>query len=430
MSAKDVGQLLRQAREARGASVDEAAAATRIRGYYIQALERGDFGELPSPVQVRGFLRAYAEYLDIDVEELFARLQSHAQAIAVGDPQVEGAEQVAEQAAASLAAAQAIYTEIGEQLQARRKSLELSLEEAEQHTHIPEHYLRRMEAGGFGEFPSPTQARGMLNNYADFLGLQSAAVMDRYAEALQSRRAPGTTSRLALRRPRVRLPAGLRNAFSPDLLLGGLLGLALLVFVVWGIGRVNAARAAAEPQATAPGLADLLEPTATSLALVTLTPQGGGVEFNLVEDGAPAEENIEPDTQAASNPGNVNIRLLSSQRTFLRVTADEQTVFEGRTLPNTTYSFSANEAITLLTGNGAALRLFIGDQDMGLLGIYGEVVELVIGSQGLTTPTPTPTPTLDPAAETGTAQPSPTLSATPTPPATATPTVDSATPSP
>ena len=426
MSAKTVGKRLREAREAKGASIEEASGATRIRAYYIEALEKGDFSALPSPVQVRGFLRAYAKYLGLEAEELFADLEAHARNL-TEEPQAAKPETTPEEAAA---AASGIYQEIGEQLRTRRQGLELSLEEVEQHTHIPEHYIKRMENGGFDQFPSPTQARGMLTNYAEFLGMQTDAVMGRYAEALQSRRVVAEderpTRQIAL--PTLRLPANLRSFLSADLILGSLIGLALIVFVVWSIGRVSALRAAAEAEATAPALADVLAPTETPLALVTLTPQGGAVEFNLLEatPSAPVTEGAA--TEVASNPGSVSIQLVSNQRTYLRVVADGQSVFDGRTLPNTTYSFTANGQISLLTGNGAALRLFVGNQDRGLLGIYGEVVELVFNAQGVTTPTTTPTPTLDPAAETGTAQPTTTGSVTPTP--SGTPTVDGATATP
>src|SRR3970282_533524 len=75
MSAKEVGQRLSQARQSRGLELAEAARATRIRGHYLLALEEGEFGLLPSPAQVRGFLRTYAEFLDLDPTDLFDLLK-------------------------------------------------------------------------------------------------------------------------------------------------------------------------------------------------------------------------------------------------------------------------------------------------------------------------------------------------------------------
>jgi cytoskeleton protein RodZ len=65
-----IGQTLRSAREARGATVADAAAATRIRAGHLEALEREDFGALGGAVYVKGFLRAYASWLGLDPDPL------------------------------------------------------------------------------------------------------------------------------------------------------------------------------------------------------------------------------------------------------------------------------------------------------------------------------------------------------------------------
>ena len=69
----DLGSELRQAREEKGISLDEAKTATRIKVRYLQALETNDWAALPTPVQVRGFLRNYATYLELDVDQLMSR---------------------------------------------------------------------------------------------------------------------------------------------------------------------------------------------------------------------------------------------------------------------------------------------------------------------------------------------------------------------
>jgi cytoskeleton protein RodZ len=61
-----IGDALRSAREAQAKSLDDAAAATRIRSSYLEALEQERFGELGGSVYVKGFLRSYAGYLGID----------------------------------------------------------------------------------------------------------------------------------------------------------------------------------------------------------------------------------------------------------------------------------------------------------------------------------------------------------------------------
>jgi len=65
-----LGERLRAAREAQGIPVSQAAADTRILPRYIIALEDNDFQHLPGDVYARGFLRNYANYLNIPAEEL------------------------------------------------------------------------------------------------------------------------------------------------------------------------------------------------------------------------------------------------------------------------------------------------------------------------------------------------------------------------
>lgn len=68
-----LGGWLRHARESRRVALDDAVSALRIRRRYLQALEVGDYDALPGPIQARGFLRNYARFLGMPVEEVLAR---------------------------------------------------------------------------------------------------------------------------------------------------------------------------------------------------------------------------------------------------------------------------------------------------------------------------------------------------------------------
>jgi hypothetical protein len=70
--AETVGSLLRESREARGLTLDDAARATRIRVKYLAVIEADEFESLPSAAQARGFLRNYSEYLGLDADEVLA----------------------------------------------------------------------------------------------------------------------------------------------------------------------------------------------------------------------------------------------------------------------------------------------------------------------------------------------------------------------
>jgi cytoskeletal protein RodZ len=67
-----IGERLRNAREAKRLTLEAAARHTRIRPAYLQALEDEEFAKLPGPIYAKGFLRAYAEALGLNSDELVA----------------------------------------------------------------------------------------------------------------------------------------------------------------------------------------------------------------------------------------------------------------------------------------------------------------------------------------------------------------------
>jgi cytoskeleton protein RodZ len=93
-----LGVWLRKTRQAKGASLAEAADRTHIRRHLLEALEAGDFAALSGgEVQVRGFLRIYARYLEIPPEEVLARYDSEFHGREpVAEPEIPAAEEPAE----------------------------------------------------------------------------------------------------------------------------------------------------------------------------------------------------------------------------------------------------------------------------------------------------------------------------------------------
>ena len=116
---EDIGQQLRRIRESRDISLEQVSSGTRIRLNYLQALESGNLEALPSAVQARGFVRAYASYLGIDPENLLRSLeqgweadQISATAPALTSDEAEGARDKT---------SEAIYREVGQTLNRQRE---------------------------------------------------------------------------------------------------------------------------------------------------------------------------------------------------------------------------------------------------------------------------------------------------------------------
>ena len=71
--ADSVGQQLKMQRESLDLSLDEVAESTKIRAWYLEALEDDNRDRLPADVYALGFLRAYARHLGLDATDVVDR---------------------------------------------------------------------------------------------------------------------------------------------------------------------------------------------------------------------------------------------------------------------------------------------------------------------------------------------------------------------
>jgi cytoskeletal protein RodZ len=420
MSEK-IGQHLRETRLGLEISLEQAAEETRIRLHYLVALENGDFEQLPSKAHERGFLRAYAEYLGLDPTSLLTNLDQHEELIS--EHAIPAQEEAVPKEKQPPNDSQVIFEDLGEQLRKQRELLGFSIQEVERNIHIREHYLDALENGNIDGLPSPVQGRGMLQNYASFLSLDVDDVLLKYADGLQvqlaeKRAARPVESDTKPRRRAMRLPFS--GVFPGDWLLRSVLIIAVLAFVVWGMIRISSIQAARNPVETVPPIAEALQVTQesefTEIPLAIETPNLEATEqLGVAGNGSgpvpAAPDEIEPETPVPTEsdaPVQVYVSVL--RRSWMRAVVDGNIEFEGRVIPGSAYSFSGEFQIELLTGNGAGLQVFFNGEDLGVMGVYGEVVYEVFTPEGVVLPTPTSTPV-----------PTSTPPASPTPPATAAP---------
>lgn len=69
---KKVGQILKEARDKKNVSLEEVERATRIRKKILAYLEESSWEKLPSATFIKGLLKNYGEYLDLDTNSLLA----------------------------------------------------------------------------------------------------------------------------------------------------------------------------------------------------------------------------------------------------------------------------------------------------------------------------------------------------------------------
>jgi cytoskeleton protein RodZ len=69
----DMGESLRMAREQQGLSLEVISQRTKINTEKLRAIEENDIQKLPSGIFLRGFLRAYAREVGLDIEDTVNR---------------------------------------------------------------------------------------------------------------------------------------------------------------------------------------------------------------------------------------------------------------------------------------------------------------------------------------------------------------------
>ncbi len=417
--ADTIGQQLKQERERRNLTLEQVSNATHIRARHIEAIEAGRLEDLPSRQSGQGFLRLYADYLGLSLDPITTQtstdelakitLVDHEKAGQLKDreePTTTSTDITTSQEAGEIERekeetpdtpkpepvsllSSIIFGSIGDQLRRQREILGFSFDEVERHTHVRRHYLEALESGDFDHLPSSVQARGMLSNYARFLDLDAEAILLRFAEGLQTRlreKQPSPDQEQASQKDRRVLPKSLRSLLSFDVIFGGGLIILLVTFAIWGTSQVLSSQQIPSPDSTL-SISEALLETPTPAIGVTL-PASPVVEMTSI----PVENGTAIPLPTALQ-GRIQVVTIILERTWMRVTVDDRIEFEGRALPGTIYSFGGDQRIEVLTSNGSAVQISYNQNNLGVMGNFGEIVGRIYTEAGIFIPTPTITPT-------------------------------------
>jgi len=65
-----IGEILRKEREKQRMTIQDIEDGTSIRAAYIEAIESGDYDKMPGRVYAKGFVKNYANFLNLNAEEI------------------------------------------------------------------------------------------------------------------------------------------------------------------------------------------------------------------------------------------------------------------------------------------------------------------------------------------------------------------------
>ena len=336
MAQTELGDQLRRARENKSLSLEEIEKATGIRKRFLQAMEEGRFDVLPGPIQLRGFLRNYANYVGLNGDQMLALYERQT---------------LSAQTTAALQSASP----------ARPVAVQPTPPKLQSTPPKPQPTAS----------PSATQAvRPVASTPA--LKAQSRPIISpvsRPTPAAPSVTRPGWMSQLPLW---LTLEVAL---IAVAVILVICVAFLLVYILVPGLGQSAAPTprpvvTRTRPAQPSPSAAPAATPVGTSLP------------------------NITTSVRLTTTLGYVQVALAATEHVWVRVTTDGRTAFEGMFKPGDALNWEAKEMIIIESGNGAGLAASFNGKPVGVLGPRGQVVARAWTPAGETVVPPKPTASL------------------------------------
>ena len=436
------GIILKKIREDRHISLEQVASGTRIRLELLRDLEDEEYDSIASNAQKKGFIRLYADFIKPTAEEIehYSNLGETAlEQKVVSSPAAlnnENTDSIPENTALPASSegeassetsaitqkpvpeakspepakprlstvifgkakstdnqaielgkgtrSQAILTEIGRQLTERRRYLNISWDIISDQVRIPRDQLQALERGDLAYFSNSMQAKGYLQNYAQFLNLDKDAVLVQFADALQLHRLESAKlPQKTLREAKVLSPitVALKKFFTLDLFFGSFLIIGMLGFLVWGMARMATTRAAEPVQTPLPDLAQVLAET----RLPTTNPSTEGTPQALSPLGT--QETLPTATPlyvpiVSEDP--VQLVLIPRSKEWVRIFLDGEQIYSGRLEAGKAVQYTAQDGILLETGNAAGFTAILNNQEIQSLGPIGTIARVSFTAGGMT----------------------------------------------
>lgn len=279
---------------------------------------------------------------------------------------------------------------LGELLRTAREAQEMTLEEVEQALRIRARFLAAFEEGAYENLPGAVQARGFLRNYARFLNLDEEAVLAQFDAGQaafgrrQPRLAPGTERAYPSPFVPAMEPLAERQRRGWGRRIAVFLGLVVGLLVLAGLclGGTQLVERVLNTQANQQELSliGVLPTIPTLTPSATFMPSPTPLPGARVAAGPPITDRVVLDVNVV-------------QRTWVRVIADGETVFEGILTPGLTIQYVAQQELNIQASNGAGLDAIFNNLPIGLLGLRGEAIDTTFTPDLVLTPTPDEAPT-------------------------------------
>jgi cytoskeletal protein RodZ len=257
---------------------------------------------------------------------------------------------------------------LGDRFRQARLDRHATLQDAQRETRIHRRFLEALENEDIATLPAPVYTRGFIRTYSEYLGLDPEMMIGLY-HVFRGEEEPlaiqAATTRIANPKPISMRLLGIGTGVILFVLLLGYLWSQYNSFVE----SVRQVDATPTPRS---GLIPVPSPVATPLVV-------GPAASPVPSPGAPggSPEPITPITPvvAATPVRGVQVDVRITERTWLAVWVDGQSVMAEEVRPGYTRTFTAEQSVRMRIGNAIGVAVTVNGSAQGALGARGQGIE-------------------------------------------------------
>ena len=284
---------------------------------------------------------------------------------------------------------------IASKLSTRRESLNLSLEQISNDTHISLHHLKSLENGSYADLPGGMYNRAILRSYCDELGLDKNDILQRYSNEIDPRPEKPVISQSTPFTSKIKT----HTAVIWSVIV--LFGIGLFLNREWLISALSPYFPSGygstpvglhfEKQATQSKIvnADTTkiavadEQTVKISALAKPTDSKSGNNKAIAEASTWQSIQAKSSAMVESDSQSLRLEITGTEECWLSINRDDLGAVTKILSPGDVEFYSAFRTIALIVGNAGGVSLKINDRAAKTLGRSGQVVHLTIDKDTL-----------------------------------------------
>lgn len=372
----DLAQRIREARAAKGLSVEDAERTLKIRAKYLKAIEAGDYAQLPDGPASRGFVKNYARLLGISADDALGAFEAE-----VGVPIIQLQEDIPPPPERKRQESE--YTKVAlPELRWKGKlpdEDEIALDQLADADEVD----ARVEMPMVGKLDGTTGRAVVIRPSRSLHAVGSSFRLKRlstHADSYDDFDANMISGRAAVRRS-INLPinADVLQKYLPTIGVGlaaiaalALVWLVLLPLVQTGFAAITAR--IAQPNTTSTS-EQYFQPT---ILVPIVTPQSEATEPPKSDASRPTEEMIPVSPLPG---GGLSLALDARERAWVRVKVDGNVVFEGIPQIGPNVPWTAKQSVFIETGNAGAFDVIVNGSRSGSAGARNETIQKTFQTQ-------------------------------------------------